>query len=81
MLMGYPCRFNGVDMVEINSIQVAPAAIAAPVAPIAPDVVLAHPVVPPAPTVSAALVNGVIVVTANNVAANTPVKVVYDLTV
>ena len=68
--MGYNCRFEGVDRVEIISVQVAPPAIVAPVAPVAP----------PAPVISATLVNGVIIVTAQNVAANTPVQVVHDLT-
>ena len=77
MVMGYQCRFEGVDMVEINSVQVAPALpVIVPVVPIAPAV----PVVPPVPVVSAAFINGVIVVTANNIAANTPVQVIYDLT-
>ena len=80
MVMGYQCRFEGVDMVEINSMQVAPPLpVIVPIVPIAPAVP-AVPVVPPVPVVSAAFINGVIVVTANNIAANTPVQVVYDLT-
>ena len=79
MVMGSPCTFQGTVLPEIISVQVA-----APTAPV-PAIAPAPPVppiavVPPVPTVSAAFVNGVIVVTANNIAANTAVQVVYDLT-
>ena len=72
MLMGHGCSFQGNNLNEIVSVEVA--AVVDPIALVAPAVI------PPAPTVSAALVNGVILVTTNNVAANTPVQIVYDLT-
>ena len=85
MVMGLPCVFKGAVLADIVSVQVLPAPpVVAPVvvpiaAPVAP-VVAPLPVPITAPTVSANLVNGVIIITANNIAANTPVQIVHDLT-
>jgi len=79
MVMGYNCRFEGTDMQEIVSVQVAaPVLPVAPAPPIAPVLPVAP--APPVPTVSATLVNGVVIVTTTNLAINTPVQVVHDLT-
>ena len=74
MLMGYTCRFEGADMAGVISVQVA-----APIAPV-PIAPAAIAPVPIAPTVSAAFVNGIIIVTSTNLAVNVPVQIVHDLT-